>query len=185
MAASRNLGFCQKWNMTTAKVASDLYALVYQIWLRYVKSGRVTAIYVFKMAAGHHLGFCRSEHWKHFCFWDVCFCLWTKFRVNVMTIKVNFKNGGRRHLGFGRSEIWRQGKSPLTRIYLHSKIGEDTLKGVQVMAIYVFSKWRLTAILDLHRSEIWRYLCSQDVGFSLWAKFCVNTCNSDWVIAIK
>ena len=185
MAASRNLGFCRKWNMTTAKVASDLYALVYQIWLRYVKSGRVMAIYVFKVAAGHHLGFCRSDHWRHFCFCDVCFCLWTKFRVNVMAIKVNFKNGGRRHLGFCRSEIWRQGKSPLTRIYLHSKIGEDTLKGVQVMAIYVFSKWRLTAILDLHRSEIWRYFCFHEVGFSLWAKFCVNTCNSDWVIAIK
>jgi len=91
MAASCHLGFCRKWNMTTAKVAADLYVLVYQIWLRrYVKVGRVMAIL----------------------------------------------------------------------------------------------KWRTAAILDFHRSEIWRYFCFQDVGFSLWAKFCVNMCNSDWVMAI-
>jgi len=41
--------------MTTAKVAADLNVLVYH-WLRYVKGGRVTAIYVFKMAVGRHLG---------------------------------------------------------------------------------------------------------------------------------
>ena len=57
-------------------------------------------------------------------------------------------------------------------------------KGGQVIAIYVFSKWR-AAILDFHRSEIWRYFCFQDVVFSLWAKFCVNTCNNDLVMAIK
>jgi len=53
MAGSRHFGF----SMTIAKVADDLYVLVYHIWLRYVKGGRVTAIYVFKMAAGRYLGF--------------------------------------------------------------------------------------------------------------------------------
>jgi len=33
--------------MTTAKVAADVYVLVYQIWLRNVKGGRVMTIYVF------------------------------------------------------------------------------------------------------------------------------------------
>ena len=28
------------------------------------------------------LDFCRSEIWRNFCFWGICFCLWTKFRVN-------------------------------------------------------------------------------------------------------
>jgi len=38
--------------MTTAKVATDLCVLVYQIWLRYVKGGRVMAIYVFQNGIG-------------------------------------------------------------------------------------------------------------------------------------
>ena len=62
---------------------------------------------------------------------------------------------------------------------------ENHTVGGRIMAVYVFSKWRSAAILDFHRSEIWRYFCFQDVVFSLWAKFCVNTCNNDWVMAIK
>jgi len=96
-----------------------------------------------------------------------------------MIIKLIFQNGGCRHLGFCRSEIWRQQKSRLTRIYLHTKFGEDILKGGQVMAIYVFSKWRSAAILNFQGSETWRYFCFQDIRFSLWAKFCVNTRNND------
>jgi len=90
------------------------------------------------------LDFRRSEIWRHFCFGDVRFCLWTKFPMNVcncdrvMASKVNIQNGGRRHLGFCRSEIWRQGKSRLNLIYLLAKFGEDILKGGRVMAIYVF-----------------------------------------------
>ena len=68
-------------------------------------------------------------------------------------------------LDFVGSEIWRQGKLQLTRIYLHVKFGENILKRGQVMPIYVFLKWRPAAILDFHRSEIWRYFCFQDVVF--------------------
>jgi len=50
---------------------------------------------------------------------------------------------------------------------------------------FVFLKWRPAAILDFGRSEIWRYFCFRDVGFSLWTKFCLNTCNYDRVTAIK
>jgi len=88
-------------------------------------------------------------------------------------------------LDFVGSEIWRQGQSRLTDIYFRTKIGEYILKGGRVMTINVFLKWRLAAILDFQRSEIWTYFCFRDVGFSLWAKFCVNMCNSDWVMAIK
>jgi len=88
-------------------------------------------------------------------------------------------------LDFAGSEIWRQRQSQLPRIYIHTKFGEDILKGGRVITIYVFLKWRPAAILDFQRSEIWRHFCFRDVGFSLWAKFCVNMCNSDWVIAIK
>ena len=95
MAASSHIGFCRKWNMTTAKFAADLYVLVYQIW-------------------------------------------WI-----------------------------------------------DILKGGRVMAIYVFSKWRPAAILNFYRSDIWRYFYFRDAGFSIWAKFCVNMCNSDWIMAIN
>jgi len=40
-------------------------------------------------------------------------------------------------LDFVGSEIWRQRQSRLTRIYLHTKFGEDILKGGQDMTIYV------------------------------------------------
>jgi len=107
----------------------------------------------------------------------MCNCDW------VMAIEVNFQNGGRGHLGFCRSEIRRQGNSPLTRIYIRTKFGEDVLMGGRIMAIYVFSKWPSAAILDFHRSEISGYFCFQDVSLSPWAKFCVNTCINDWVMA--
>ena len=73
-----------------------------------------------------------------------------------------------------RIEIWRQGKSWLDRIYFPTKFGEDILKGGRVMTIYVFLKWRPAAILDFQIFEIWRYFCFHDVGFTPWAKFCVN-----------
>ena len=61
LAASRHLGFCRKWNMTTAKVAADFYVLVYQIWLKYVKRRPSYGdLCVFKMAAGRHLEFGRK-----------------------------------------------------------------------------------------------------------------------------
>ena len=49
MAASRHIEVCRKWNMTTAKVVADIYipVQVYQIWLRYVKGGRVMVIYIY------------------------------------------------------------------------------------------------------------------------------------------
>jgi len=61
-------------------------------------------------------------------------------------------------LDFAESEIWRQGKSRPTRIYLHTKFGENILKGGRVMTIYVFKmaagrhlgfseKWNLKAFL--------------------------------------
>ena len=103
------------------------------------------------------------------------FCLWTKFRMNVCS----------RHLEFCRSEIWRQEKSRLAGVYLPTKFGEDVLKGGRVMTIYVFLKWQPAAILDFQISEIWRYFFFEDVGFSLWAKFCVNICNRAWGMAIK
>ena len=68
-------------------------------------------------------------------------------------------------LDFDGSEIWRQGQTRLTSICLHTKFGEDILKGGRVMTIYVFLKWRPAAILNFQRSEIWRYFCFQDVGF--------------------
>jgi len=71
-----------------------------------------------------------------------------------MAVKVNFQNGGCRHLEFCRSEILRHGKSPLARIYLPTKFGEDILKGGRVMTIYVFLKWRPAAILDFQIFEI-------------------------------
>jgi len=40
-------------------------------------------------------------------------------------------------LDFVRSEIWRQGQSRLTRIYLHTKYGEDVLKGGRIVTIFV------------------------------------------------
>ena len=51
-------------------------------------------------------------------------------------------------LDFVASEIWRQRPSRLSRIYLHTKFGEDVLKGGRVMTIYVFLKWQPAAILD-------------------------------------
>jgi len=51
-------------------------------------------------------------------------------------------------LGFVGSEIWRKCQSRLTRVYLHTKFGEDVLKGGRVMTIYVFLKWQPAAILD-------------------------------------
>ena len=62
-----------------------------------------------------------------------------------MAIKVNFQNNGRRHLEFCRSEIRRQGNSWLGRIYLHTKFGEDILKGGRVMTIYVFCVFKIAA----------------------------------------
>jgi len=66
MAASRHLGFGRNWNRTTAKVAADLYVLVCHTWLRFVNCGRVTTIYVFKMAAGCRLWF--SQKWNLMAF---------------------------------------------------------------------------------------------------------------------
>jgi len=149
-------------------------------------------IYVFlKRRPAAILDFQRSEIWRYFCFEDVGFSLWAKFCVNTcnrawgMAIKVNFQNGGSRHLEFCRSEIWHQGKLWLARIYLRAKFGEDILKGGRIMTIYVFLKWRPAAILDFQINEIWRYFCFQDLGFSPWAKFYVNTCNSDWVMVVN
>jgi len=51
-------------------------------------------------------------------------------------------------LDFVEIEIWRKCQSRLTRIYLHTKFGEDVLKGGRVKTIYVFLKWRPAAILD-------------------------------------
>jgi len=102
-----------------------------------------------------------------------------------MVVKVIFQNGGRRHLGFFGSEIWRHRKSRAARIYLHTTFGEDVSKGGRVMAIYVFSKWRSAAVLDFGGSEIWKYFCFRDVGFSLCAKFYANMWNCDRVMAVK
>jgi len=108
MAASHHIGFCRKWNMTTAKFTADFY----QIWLRYVKRGRVMAIYVFsKWRPAAILDFQRSEIWRYFCFEDVGFSFWAKFCVNmcnsawVMAIKVNLQKGGSHHPEFCRSEL--------------------------------------------------------------------------------
>ena len=43
----------------------------------------------------------------------------------------------------------------------------------------------MTAILDFGRSEIWRYFCFRGVRFSLWDKFCVNSCNINRLMADK
>jgi len=159
-----------------------------------LKGGRVMTIYVFlKWQPAAILDFQISEIWRYFCFRNVGFSLWAKFCVNmcncnsawVMAIKVNFHNGGSRHLDFCPSEIWRRGKSRLARIYLGTKFGEDIMKGGRVMTIYVFLKWRPAAILDFQIFEIRRYFCFQEVGFSPWAKFCVNICNSDWVRVVN
>ena len=64
-------------------------------------------------------------------------------------------------------------------------ISVPNLVKISWRTIYVFLKWRPAAILDFQIFKIWRHFCFQDVGFSLWAKFCVNMCNSDWVMAIK
>jgi len=106
--------------------------------------------------------------------------------TELWRLKWIFKIAAVAILGFFGSEIWRQWKSRrMTCIHLHTKFGEDTLKGCWVMAIYVFSKWGPAAILHFCRSEIWRYFCFRDVGFSLSAKFCVNICNNDWVMAVE
>jgi len=49
----------------------------------------------------------------------------------------------------------------------------------------VFFKWRPAAILDFGGSEILSYFCFRDVGFSLWAKFYVSSCNTDRLMAVK
>ena len=136
------------------------------------------AIYVFsKCRSAAILDFGGIEVWRYFCFRDVGFSLYAKFYANiwncdrVMAVKVTFQNVGRRHLEFFGSVIWRHRKSRAARIY---KFGEDITKGGRVMAIYVFSKWRSAAILDFGGSDIWRYFCFRDVGFSLCAKLYAN-----------
>jgi len=128
------------------------------------------------------LDFHRGEIWRHFCFWDIWFCLWTKFCVNVcicdrvMAVKVNFQNSRCRHLGFFRK--WNLTSAEVAADWYVSpcQIWWRYLKGGQVMAIYMFSKWRPAAILDFRRSEIWRYFCFRDVSFSLSAKFLLLVC---------
>jgi len=98
---------------------------------------------------------------------NVCNC------DRVMAVKVNFQNGGRRHLGLFVSEIWRHRKSRAARIYLHTKFGEDISTGGRVMAIYVFSTWRLSAILN-YNLAILDHPRSFLVDLKLVFKFCVD-----------
>ena len=101
--------------------------------------------------------------------------------TEIWPLKWIFKIASAAILDFIGSEICRQRKSRLTRVHHRIKFGEYS----RVMAIYLFLKWWPAAILDFCRSEIQRYFCFRDVSFSLWAKFCVNMCNSDWVMGIK
>ena len=87
-------------------------------------------------------------------------------------------------LDFVASEIWRQGQSRLYRIYLHTKFGEDILKGGRVMAIYVFLKFRPPSWI-FREVKFEGIFVSGTSVFLSWAKFCVNICNSDWVIVVK
>ena len=74
---------------------------------------------------------------------------------------------------------------PVSTSTPNSVSGDDISNGVLVMAIYVFLRWRPAAILDFGGSEIWRYYCFRNVGFSFWAKFFVYNCNCDRVMAVK
>jgi len=105
--------------------------------------------------------------------------------TDLWPLKWTFKMAAAAMLNFFFGiEISSQRTSQPACIYLHNKFGEATSTGGRVMTIYVFSKCRSAAILDLYGSKIWRYFCFWDVGFSVWAKFCVNMCNCDRVMAI-
>jgi len=145
------------------------------------------------MTASRHLEFCRK--------WNLTsavvaadpylspYQIWWRYLLKKRWLSYGdlcvFKIAAAAILDFVESEIWRQSKLRLTHIYLHTKFDEDILKGGRVTVIYMFSNWRPAAILDSFISKIWRYFCFQDVGFSPWAKFWVNICNSDWVMVIK
>jgi len=154
MAASSHLGLCRKWNLTTTKVATDLYVHLYQIWLRYDKGSRVTAIYDFIMAPRRHFGFPQK---LRFCFWDVC-CPWTKFRMNmcnsdlVTAVRVNFQNNHRRHLGYCRK--WNLTEAEVAAdMYLSPyQIRWIYIKGMESYSDLCVSKWQPNAIWNFRRS---------------------------------
>jgi len=83
-----------------------------------------------------------------------------------MAVKLNVKMAPAAIFDFLQSEIWCQRKSRPTRIYLHTKFGTDTSKGGRVMAIYVFSKWWLAAILNCVGSKFWRQNSLRNIAFS-------------------
>jgi len=140
MAASHHLGFWRKWKLTTGKVTASLYVLVYQIWLRYVKGGRVMAI------CFHNAGWppsCVFTEVKFECisgtsvFVSEPNFLW--ICAAASELKVNSQIAATAIFHF---ESRCKRKSRLTRIYLYTNFGEDTLESGRVMAIYVFWKRR-------------------------------------------
>jgi len=55
---------------------------------------------------------------------------------------------------------------------------------LRVAMIYMFLKLRPAAILDFGGSEIWGIsICG--TSFLVWSNFWVNTCSSNWVMAVK
>ena len=144
---------------------------------------------VFKMELAAILDFRRNDIWRHFCLWDVCFCPWTKFRVNVcncdwaMVIKVNFQNGGRRHLGFCRKWNLTSGKVAADPYlsshqiwwrYLERRLSYDDLC-VFKMAVgrrLAFSeKWNLKVFLFPGRRffSLSQILCKYAIVTKLWS----------------
>ena len=170
MAASRHIGSCLKWNMTTAKFAADLY----QIWLRlsnaaelwrfmYFQNGVRPPSWIFKVC----------EIWRYFCFWDVFASepnfVWMCAAAILNSVEVKFD--------VRKSRGWPVSISLPNLVKMSWRAAE--------LWLFMFLKWQPAAILDFQISEIWRYFFFEDVGFSLWAKFCVNICNRAWGMAIK
>jgi len=59
-------------------------------------------------------------------------------------------------------------------VHLHTKFGEDILKGGRVMTIYVFFKWRPAAILDF----VNRFLALDSMLSALYAIARPSVCPS-------
>ena len=87
----------------------------------------------------------------------------SKMAAELLWISV-FQNGGQPPSWIFVAQKWRHGTLRAIHGYPHTKFGEDISKSGWVMVIFLFTKWRPAAILDLARPT---YRSTHDVALAV------------------
>ena len=135
------------------------------------------------MAAVRHLGFVKFNFLTVAAVKGPILHQWTKLRKDLsnrfgdIAIFVTFQDGGRRNLKFSKILNFKRWSAVRSNMRHLAKFHQNRSNGCIDMAIFRFSKWRLSAIFDL-LGAYWDQKRWPLGGLYRCAKFGWNRCSS-------